>query len=111
MESEDEMHVRHPAFLKFYRITIRDHSPIELSVDYVSEELLLLLLENVVRQERIVLPRLARQQVLLKMIFFHSFCSPLQTWISFHWGLPVKVMKRSGVPVWNKNFEKKQIEL
>ena len=70
MESEDEMHVRHPAFLKFDRITIRDHSPIELSVDDISEKLLLLLLEDIVRQERVVLPRLARQQVLLRIPFF-----------------------------------------
>ena len=98
MESEDEMHVRHPAFLKFDRITIRDHSPIELSVDDISEKLLLLLLEDIVRQERIILPRLARQQVLLTMM--SSLVSYFSlTWISRHWGLPVNVINRSGVPV------------
>ena len=91
--------MRHAPLLELHGVGVADDLPEEFSIEDVLEHLLHLQIEDTAREDGIILPGRVRQQVLLRNKHYSSNSKLGETSISFHFGFPVKVTKRSGVPV------------
>ena len=92
--------MRHAPFLELHGIGVADYFSEEFSIEDVLEHLLHLQIEDTAGEDGIILPGRVRQQVLLQKKNMILRTQKLgETSISFHFGFPVKVTNRSGVPV------------